>query len=134
MTIIAMFRMQTEHEALGTSMSGMSKFVEARALDLRLQSSLAHAKLLLERPPLSEAKKVASHDILSTAACLCAQVQDAAEMRQCTMHTRVVLMCNRILVYINWLTCLPDVLSIQCSVYDSSTTATSYQSSSKCWT
>lgn len=42
--------------AVRTDLAGVSKFVEARALDLRLQDAIAKGKVILERPPLSEAK------------------------------------------------------------------------------
>ena len=44
-------------EAVEKSVSGVHKFVEARALDLRLQDALSQGKLILARPPLTEARQ-----------------------------------------------------------------------------
>jgi len=44
-------------EAVVKGMSGVSKFVEARALDLRLQNALSQGELILSRPPLTEARQ-----------------------------------------------------------------------------
>lgn len=52
------FYAQVADEAVASKMFGVSKFAEARAVDLRLQNTLAQAKRILERPPLTEAKKV----------------------------------------------------------------------------
>lgn len=58
LTKSSFFNAQVADEAAASKMSGVSKFVEARALDLRLQNALAQAKRILERPPLTEAQKV----------------------------------------------------------------------------
>ena len=44
-------------EAVTKDMLGISKFVEARALDLRLQNAIAEGNLILARPPVTEAKQ-----------------------------------------------------------------------------
>lgn len=49
---------QVADDVVESKMSGVGKFVEARALDLRLQNALAHGRVILERPPLTEAQKV----------------------------------------------------------------------------
>ncbi len=48
---------QVGDDAMKTEMSGVSKFVEAHALDLRLQNAFSNGNLILQRPPLTEAKQ-----------------------------------------------------------------------------
>ncbi len=48
---------QVGDEAMKTEMSGVGKFVEAHALDLRLQNAFSNGNLILQRPPLTEAKQ-----------------------------------------------------------------------------